>query len=511
MRTGTSGPTGDLASAAPRRLERPRRRLGRKLALALGATLVTLVGLEIAASFVPSRFAPRRLRDGIYLSTLPLATGLAAPQFDIEAGSLGEPLSEDKPEGQVRVFVFGESSVAGTPYGPAGSAPTALHDALVRALPGRDVVVVNMGRPASVIVNTYYNLLFIERYAPDVVVFYLGINDGVSPRAEGCWAGEHELLHGIWRGLVEHSQLLWVTRSLGPAALWRESITGSGSSEDGGSCSTRTFGFWADLVVARARDMGAQVVAATPVRSEAYALEDPEAKIDGVPFEGKSALYLDLLACAVTETCDLTARFLDAMSDAPKALADGRRFNLEVLDELGDAWRSAAEAHGARLVPFRHVLAEASPGGILLSGRWFSDEVHLTHRGYVFLARAWLPHVLLALGEHVPPELARPEPPRAADLRDYPGSPGSHDPMSMISTYLRRGWLISVVPGLQDLAVPTTPCWTDGCLDEAQARVALTWLHWRAGAAPDLDPTQLERARAFEDTLLASPRPGPRD
>src|SRR5512146_1812011 len=82
-----------------------------------------------------------------------------------------------KPEGQLRIFVQGESSAAGFPYGRWASPAALLQQRLQRAYPDREVEVVNTAMAA---VTSYVLLDFADEIIaqrPDAVVIYTGHNE----------------------------------------------------------------------------------------------------------------------------------------------------------------------------------------------------------------------------------------------------------------------------------------------------------------------------------------------
>src|SRR5262245_29550886 len=100
----------------------------------------------------------------------------------------------DKPATGFRVFVLGESSVHGFPYGPAYAFPALLQTRLAAALPGRVVEVVNAG--VAGIASWHVRRIADEltAYRPDVVLVYTGHNDylvpEIRPAAARAWLGE---------------------------------------------------------------------------------------------------------------------------------------------------------------------------------------------------------------------------------------------------------------------------------------------------------------------------------
>ena len=102
---------------------------------------------ELSTRLLVAPPAPILLRDGIYVSQLPLVSGRDTVAW--LSGGDHPPLSTAKRDGEIRIFVFGESSVQGSPWEYPGSPPTMLYDQLHSRFPGRDLTVVNMGRGAA--------------------------------------------------------------------------------------------------------------------------------------------------------------------------------------------------------------------------------------------------------------------------------------------------------------------------------------------------------------------------
>ncbi|MDM7924896.1 MAG: GDSL-type esterase/lipase family protein [bacterium] len=82
-----------------------------------------------------------------------------------------------KPENGLRLFVLGESSAAGFPYGNNLTFSRILHGRLAEALPDRRVEVVNLGMSA---ISTYAMIDFMPellRQKPDAILVYAGHNE----------------------------------------------------------------------------------------------------------------------------------------------------------------------------------------------------------------------------------------------------------------------------------------------------------------------------------------------
>ncbi len=443
----------------PRRL----RALAARLALALLSLLATVLALEILAVALAPVPPPRHDRDGLYHSTLPLVNG--RPTLRGSWSESGKALAERKAPGELRVFVYGESSVEGCPWGHVAAPPSMVHDRLVEALPDREVTVVNMGRTSSFTVDTYYYLLASARFEPDFVVFYQGMNDRNAGDAEICLPLEHPALHRAWRWLVSRSRLLWTLRALGPERL---GARWSGDTRAGGAdpcVPGDAFQAWTDILVETGRDMGAEVVVATPLASAGVHLdydfhraafgrtvwEPPrEREAPAGPFEElRAALgavgepFRGLLECQLKLDCEPVEGLEEYLRARPDEALDGEwrfwpspprdpgdpaqgppwrsdRFPLAAgpgTDSLlahGHAWKRSAARAGAHLVDFFELAASLAPRG-LLQAPLVVDEVHLSPEGYWLLAGACSDTILDLLG--VAP---RPDPPPPTTLVPAP-------------------------------------------------------------------------------------------
>ena len=474
--------------------------------MAAVSLLVTFGVLEGLASLYVGRKAPTRLRDGIYLNQLPLITGQTPPSFR-GARYPGAKLPEAKAPGELRVAVVGESSVEGSPFSHHGSPATMLHDLLVESSPEGPVTVINMGRVSSIAANAYYYLLFLERFEPDVIILYMGFNDGPYLGGEQCWAATHAGLHAVWRSAVRHSWLLWAVRAFVPPHLARLSGAPSYSLEATPEpCAALAFAAWTDWIVEAAADTGARVIVTTPVHNPLVQIEPglPEALKGGLDLARLAPGYRALLACRLTPGCDVAGQAARALEvpyaggpqPFPEPAVDGfeardlvspRARHRAEHDLVSFAWRRAARAHGARVVDFRAAV-EASRAHAPLGLGFFLDEIHLSLEGYHYLASHWREAVLDQLGLRSPP----PRLPSDADLRPF------REALTYLSTkvalnFLYRGWLVSPIPMLE-LATRLCP---RGACDEA-APLALAWLRIGLDLAPGLTGAGLDAARAFE-------------
>ena len=376
--------------------------VAKRLALAGASLVLVCLLLEGLTRFVAPAPPPYRLRDGIYRSDLPLVNGRSSYHEDHPGYETREPLPA-KEAGELRIAVFGESSVEGMPWGHRASPATMLYDQLVALLPERSVTVINMGRASSYTMDTFYYLLATRRYEPDVVIFYQGTNDRVDRDAELCWPVLHPRWDWFWRSLVARSHLLWSVRVRLPefylSATGGEGDPGAGVGGSPLCGADEAFRAWTELLVAEAASTGAHVIVTSPVQN---ALAPLDMSLQSALRELPPGVLLppddldvrESMRCLLRRDCDFSfalGNLLSFQSGMGRQL-DNRPWLLA----LGDAWRSAAERHGATFVDFRAQLEEVSAGG-LPTTPWVADEVHLAIEGYWMLATAWT----RALAEHL--------------------------------------------------------------------------------------------------------------
>lgn len=88
-----------------------------------------------------------------------------------------ERLDRPPPSGTRRVFIFGESTIYGFPYGPENSTARWLEVVLQAVLPGEKVQVVSFGRPARGSFHLQEAVKDTLRLRPDAVILCLGHNE----------------------------------------------------------------------------------------------------------------------------------------------------------------------------------------------------------------------------------------------------------------------------------------------------------------------------------------------
>jgi lysophospholipase L1-like esterase len=135
-----------------------------------------------------------------------------------------------KPTRGFRVFVLGESSAAGFPYGYNGAFSRVLQDALRDVMPGDTVEVVNLGVAAlnSYALRDEVDEILARR--PDAVLIYAGHNEfyGALGAASVETLGAFPAFVGAYLGLQRHFRTLLLARQLAAGLVRRlEPRTGS--------------------------------------------------------------------------------------------------------------------------------------------------------------------------------------------------------------------------------------------------------------------------------------------
>ena len=492
--------------------------------LAIGTFVAAAILLEVVArlAFPTVRLYPAR--EGVFHHSLPIVNRLSGPGRIEQRGPEGQRLSLEPGPDELRVFVFGESSVEGSPWSVTTSIPAMMRDALAARFPERRVNVVNMGRRTATMLDTYYYLVGVARYRPDVVVFYQGTNDRFDAGFENCLPARHPRIHAVWRWHVEHSRLLWTVRTFGPAALRlgaRPNTAPAGPGRSRGCSPGDGQQAWTDILLDGAAATGAKLVVVTPVHNPLTTIElgGP----DGGPVRGLAGnvdvldgRYRDLVRCTLDPQCPpwehVAAWLGSARPAAPArdgaASSDRRRGSLmaasiDDLDRLRRIWIAGAEAHDAAVVDFCTTARNRSPGGILMEPL-IVDSVHLSLQGYATVALLATDTVEAQIRDEPPPPAVRDDF-GVPDWEDYrtrlddeaaPDGVGSycHRNLAAAEHWLSHGGMHFGIGFLQ-------VAWSH-CEDET-AGLVLAWLHLQLDVPSELPADLLARAANVDvDALL---------
>ena len=150
-----------------------------------------------------------------------------AARYFVNVSMLPTPPSDrfllSKPAHGFRVFVLGESSAAGFPYGYNGTFSRVLQDALQDVMPGDTVEVVNLGVAA---INSYALRDEVDEILarqPDAVLIYAGHNEFYGALGAGSieTLGAFPAFVRTYLGLQRHLRTLLLTRELAAGLVRR--------------------------------------------------------------------------------------------------------------------------------------------------------------------------------------------------------------------------------------------------------------------------------------------------
>jgi hypothetical protein len=315
-----------------------------------------------------------------------------------------------KAPGTLRIFVQGESSAAGFPYGRWASPAALLQQRLQRAYPGRNVEVINTAMAA---VTSYVLLDFADEIIaqqPDAIVIYTGHNEYlgvggvgsslVSSRSPTLTRAVSALrrLH-LYRALEK----AWSSFGTGPDPLSKHDGTlmsrvvaersiplGSPLYEMG----LVQFRGNLDRLLRKYRAAGVPVFIGTLASNER----------DQPPFVSAPAAAGSASAAQRYEHArelDRAGRFEEARAEYIAA-KDRDELRFRAPESFNALIRELAAADGATLVDVRGALAAAARNGIIGSDLML-EHVHPNVEGYFRLAAAYYPAITAWAGA---PELA---------------------------------------------------------------------------------------------------------
>ena len=409
------------AATQPGRPRLPLRGWLPRLGLSIGVTTLVFVGAELALRLAgvghPADFFIPDEKPGCFRTNPQFTNTFFPPAFGLKP--LNFRLPRQKPAGEFRVFVVGESAAMGVPEPGFGLAPQ-LRAQLRAAWPGRDIVVYNLGVTA---INSHAIVPIVRQVAefePDLFVVYMGNNEVVGPFGPSSVA-----TRGVPpRAFIRADLFVRRTRlgQLVQRALLALGATGAGLKEwrgmemfarntvaaDDPRLAAVYANFAASLheIVTSARDSGARVVLSTVAvnirdsapfssRHAANLSAEQKARWDDAMKRGAFAEGLAL------DPHDAEAHFrLARVEESGGALEAARRDYLAARDEdtlrfradsrINEIIRAEARSagHGVTLVDAARLMgADAASGGSPAGSNFFLEHVHLAWAGNYELAR----------------------------------------------------------------------------------------------------------------------------
>ncbi len=391
--------------------------------LGLGEAGLRLAGYghDLEPLFIPSPQQPAYLQANPRVVTRFFVDPAQAPSVSIETAYF----RAQKAPGTLRVFVQGESSAAGFPYGLGAALAGALDQRLERAFPGREVEVISTALAA---VNSYALLDFADEIIaqqPDAVLVYVGHNEylgilgvgstlrvAASPLLTRAFLDVRELrLFQVMSRLLGRGGTQAVEGSPAVADTLMERVAGERSIPlDSETYRAGLEQFDANLrrLLARYRAAGVPVFVGTLVSNERDQM--PLAVLSGAEADSAGAAKTAYLAAQDTEAAGNYAAAREGYAWARDL--DPLRFRAP--SQFNAVIATAAQASDATVVDVHAAFVEASEHG-LVGNELLLEHVHPNLDGYFLLADAYF-DAMVARGIPGRPEVELSDGEARADL-----------------------------------------------------------------------------------------------
>lgn len=391
--------------------------------LGLGEAGLRLAGYghDLEPLFIPSPQQPAYLQANPRVVTRFFVDPAQAPSVSIETAYF----RAQKAPGTLRVFVQGESSAAGFPYGLGAALAGALDQRLERAFPGREVEVISTALAA---VNSYALLDFADEIIaqqPDAVLVYVGHNEylgilgvgstlrvAASPLLTRAFLAVRELrLFQVMSRLLGRGGTQAVEGSPAVADTLMERVAGERSIPlDSETYRAGLEQFDANLrrLLARYRAAGVPVFVGTLVSNERDQM--PLAVLSGAEADSAGAAKTAYLAAQDTEAAGNYAAAREGYAWARDL--DPLRFRAP--SQFNAVIATAAQASDATVVDVHAAFVEASEHE-LVGNELLLEHVHPNLDGYFLLADAYF-DAMVARGIPGRPEVELSDGEARADL-----------------------------------------------------------------------------------------------
>jgi len=300
----------------------------------------------------------------------------------------------EKPDNSLRLFVLGESTTAGYPYGFNGMFSRVVRDALGDVLPSDTVEVINVATSAINSYTVFDQVGDILKYEPDGILIYLGHNEfygalGIaSTESLGAFPG----FVRFYLKLQQMRTFLLLRDVMGSFMSLFSTNTGSGTlmqqvvREQIIPFKSQTYDmgkrqFESNLSVILSRFKDAKV----PV----YISSVTSNIVDQPPFE---SIATDSMPAADEVFRHAQERLADGDTSAAvplfKQARDLDALRFRATDEFNGVIRDAAQKYGAVYVPVAEAFEEASPGG-LIGYNLMLEHLHPNDTGYHLMGRVF--------------------------------------------------------------------------------------------------------------------------
>jgi lysophospholipase L1-like esterase len=352
-------------------------------------------GRDLEPVFIPSPQQPQFLQANPRAVLRLFVDPAQAPSVSIETSYF----RAQKRPGTFRVFVQGESSAAGFPYGLGASLAGVLDQRFERAFPSREIEVVSTALAA---VNSYALVDFADailEQQPDAVVVYVGHNEFLGILGVGSslrMAGSPTLTRAYlaareWRLFQLLARLLGATGSrtdvapAGAADTLMARVAGDRTIPLNSALFRRgEEQFRANLgaLLRKYRQAGVPVFIGTLVSNERD--QAPLAILAGIEAEPAQAART---AFQTAQDAEAAGKF-DAARDGFAWARDLDPLRFRAPAVFSSIAAVVAQEQSATLVPVRDRFVDASPHG-LVGGTLLLEHVHPNLDGYFLLADAF--------------------------------------------------------------------------------------------------------------------------
>lgn len=349
-------------------------------------------GHDLEPLFIASPHQPGYLQANPRVVTRFFTDPLHAPSVSIETAYF----RARKQSGTVRVFVQGESSAAGFPYGLGASLAGVLDQRLERAFPNREIEVISTAMAA---INSYALLDFADEIIeqqPDAVVIYVGHNEFLGILGVGStlrmsatpWLTRvylaardlrlFQLMSRTYSGFADPASTHSLSRAdtlMAGVAGERSILLNSALFERG----VEQFETNLDALLARYERADIPVFIGTLVSNERDQM--PLAVLAGAESEGAATAKTAYLAARDAED----AGAIDAARDGYAWARDLDPLRFRAPTIFNGIVTRVAERHGAMLVDVHQAFVRASANG-LVGNSLLLEHVHPNLDGYFLLA-----------------------------------------------------------------------------------------------------------------------------
>lgn len=300
----------------------------------------------------------------------------------------------EKPENGLRLFVMGESTTAGYPYGFNGMFSRVVRDALVDVLPEDSVEVVNVATSAVNSYTVFDQVDEILEHQPDGVLIYLGHNEfyGALGVASSESLGAFPGFVRWYLKLQRMRTFLLLRDAVGSMASLFASKPDEGTlmqrvvreqqiplDSDLYSMGRRQFESNLDAILTKFRDAGVPVFIASVTSNI----------LDQPPFESVDSEVYPPAHVVYTEAQNLLAMGdTSAARSSFKLARDLDALRFRATDDFNHVIRQAADRNQAIYVPVAEAFEAASPGG-LVGMNLMLEHLHPNDIGYHLMGKVF--------------------------------------------------------------------------------------------------------------------------